>query len=239
ELVREIERDLLELEGTPGNRTLVDRLFRHLHTIKGGAGMSGMDELAHYTHAVEGMLDEVRKGSLAMTSSLVSLLLEALDCLRGFMAEAIGEGGLDRQAVQDSHRRTLALIGRAPAPAPAAAPVPAAAPAAAAAAAPVETPFIIQVRAQPDFFPTPSEAAAVHSALARLGELIAVPHEHSLPPAEKRQGDQHYLWRSFHLTPPAEEAAVAAALADWSRQHRVTIDRIHAVPTAPVDQEKI
>src|SRR5262249_13410430 len=40
-------------------------------------------------------------------------------------------------------------------------------------------------------------------------------------------------------TTPAEEAAVAAALADWSRQHRVTMDRIHAVPTAPVDQEKI
>src|SRR5262249_34296372 len=122
ELVREIERDLLELEGTPGNRTLVDRLFRHLHTIKGGAGMSGMDELAHYTHAVEGMLDEVRKGSLAMSSSLVSLLLEALDCLKGFMAEAIGEGRLDRRAVQDSHRRTLALMGRTP---PAAPPAPA------------------------------------------------------------------------------------------------------------------
>src|SRR6185503_11183054 len=87
ELVREIERDLLELEGAPGNRTLVDRLFRHLHTIKGG---------------------------LAMTSALVSLLLEALDCLKGFMAEAMGEGRLDRRAVQDSHRRTLALMGRAP-----------------------------------------------------------------------------------------------------------------------------
>ena len=115
ELVQEIERDLLELEASPGNHTLVDRLFRYLHTIKGGAGMSGMEELAHYTHAVEGILDEVRKGSLTMTSALVSLLLEALDCIKGFMAEAVGERTLDRGAVSDSHRKIIASMGREPA----------------------------------------------------------------------------------------------------------------------------
>ena len=90
ELVQDIEADLLQLEDAPSSRGLVDRLFRSLHTIKGGAGMTGMELLSHYTHAVENMLDEVRKGHLAMSSALVSLLLEALDCLKGLMAEALG-----------------------------------------------------------------------------------------------------------------------------------------------------
>ena len=63
EILEDIERDLLDLETSPGNRTLVDGLFRHLHTMKGSAGVAGMEELAHYTHAVESMLDEVRKRS--------------------------------------------------------------------------------------------------------------------------------------------------------------------------------
>ena len=71
ELVQDIEEDLLQLEDAPGSRGLVDRLFRSLHTIKGGAGMTGMELLSHYTHAVENMLDEVRKGHLAMSSALV------------------------------------------------------------------------------------------------------------------------------------------------------------------------
>ena len=239
ELVRDIERDLLELEGAPGNRTLVDRLFRHLHTIKGGAGMSGMEELAHYTHAVEGMLDEVRKGSLTMSSALISLLLEALDCLKGFMTEAMGEAPLDRRRVDESHRKTLQFMGSLPEPVAAPAATPARAAAVEAAAAPAETPFIIQVHAQPDFFPLPSELAAVRGSLARLGELITISHEHSLPPEEKRQRDKSYLWRSFHLVTAAEKATIASALADWIHHHHVTIDLVNTPPTAPDDQEKI
>jgi len=238
ELVRDIERDLLELENTPDNRTLVDRLFRHLHTIKGGAGMSGMEELARYAHAVEGMLDEVRKGSLTQSSALVSLLLEALDCIKGFMAEAMGGGALDRRAVDESHRKNLEFMGRSPEPALAPA-TPAQAAAVEAAAARAEIPFIIQVYTQPDFFPPPSELAAVRGSLARLGELITISHEHSLPPEDRRQGDKFYLWRSFHLVTAAGEAAISSALADWTARHRVTIDLVNSPPARPTKQEKI
>jgi chemotaxis protein histidine kinase CheA len=178
--------------------------------------MSGMVELAHYTHAVESMLDEVRKGSLTMSSALVSLLLEALDCLKGFMAEATGEGALDRRRVEESHRKTLHLMGRALEPAPVPAPAPVAP--VAAAAAPAEIPYIVQVHAQPDFFPLPSELETVRGSLARLGELVTISHEHSLPPEEKRQRDKSYLWRSFHLVTAADNAAKSDI--GWGHQIR-------------------
>jgi two-component system, chemotaxis family, sensor kinase CheA len=87
ELLQDIESDVLQLESNPGARGLVDRLFRNLHTIKGGAGMAGFDSLSKYTHAVESLLDEVRKGSVPLTSDLISILLESLDCLKGYMVK--------------------------------------------------------------------------------------------------------------------------------------------------------
>ncbi|MGE5506800.1 MAG: chemotaxis protein CheA [Actinomycetota bacterium] len=246
ELVQDIEKDLLALETAPGDRALVDRLFRNLHTIKGGAGMAGLDALSHYTHAVENMLDEVRKGALAQSSGLVSLLLEALDFLKGFMAEALGEGALDHQAVEGSRTRILVAMGKGggPAPAPAAAPPPAPAPAepsppAPAALGPELNTFIVQIRCQPDFFPLPSELEDTVARLAALGELLVVSHEHSLPPDDKRKSDQHYLWRTFHLVGEGDETAVNAALAGWAGLHKVEVSALTLLPEAPENQARI
>ena len=240
EILKEIERDLLDLETSPDNRTLVDGLFRHLHTLKGSAGVAGMDELAHYTHAVESMLDEVRNGRISMSSVLASLLLEALDCLKGFIAEASGEGPLDRHIVAESHRKILASMGKA---LPAVTASPPAAPQNSAVSEPSvaseENPFIIQVFARPDFFPRPSELEVVSRSLAKLGELITISHEQSLPSDDRRQSEIFYLWRSFHLVTTANQATIAAALADWSILHRVTIDQVNAPPNSPADQARL
>jgi two-component system chemotaxis sensor kinase CheA len=219
--------------------------------MKGSAGVAGMEELAHYTHAVESMLDEVRSGRIAMSSVLASSLLEALDCLKGFIAEALGEGPLDRHIVAESHRKILAAMGKAPAAAStrlsampvAAASPPAVAPQNSGAPEPVvaseENPFIIQVLSRPDFFPRPSDLEAVSRSLEQLGKLITISHEQSLPSDDRRQSDTFYLWRSFHLVTAANRAAIAAALADWSTLHRVTIDQVNVPPASPADRARL
>lgn len=243
ELVQDIEKDLLQLETSPGSRGLVDKLFRNLHTIKGGAGMAGLDALSHYTHAVENMLDEVRKGSLALSSALISLLLEALDCLKGFMAEALGEGALDQLAMAASHARILEAMGKSGAPAPVltvGAPVPA--PAAEPVLQPIDTAFntfIIQVRAQMDFLPLPSELEQVEVALQAIGELLTVSHDHSLPSDDKRQSNAHYLWRTFHLVTESQQDTVAVPLGDWQKSHQVDICQLTLLPIAPENQTQI
>jgi two-component system chemotaxis sensor kinase CheA len=239
ELVQDIEADLLQLEDAPSSRGLVDRLFRSLHTIKGGAGMTGMELLSHYTHAVENMLDEVRKGHLAMSSALVSLLLEALDCLKGLMAEALGEGTLDGHVVEESRRKIMAAMGKGRMPEPVVTTL----------VEPLRDEplrsgsalytFIIQVHAQPDFIPLPSELDARVAALSAMGQLVIVSHDHSLPPEGKRDLEHFYLWRSFHLVTEADEASVQAAMAGWLEQHRIDVIHITMLPEAPLDQAEI
>ena len=50
EILQDLEQGILQLEGQPKKKSLVDRIFRNMHTIKGGAGMVMQIELADYAH---------------------------------------------------------------------------------------------------------------------------------------------------------------------------------------------
>jgi len=87
ELLVDLESALLELEDRPEDPELVDRAFRAMHTIKGGGGMFGFDEVANFTHHLENVFDQVRNGELAITKELINIGLEAKDHIRGLIDE--------------------------------------------------------------------------------------------------------------------------------------------------------
>ena len=100
DLVQELESSLLELESNLDDRSIVDRIFRAMHTIKGGAGMVMQSELSEYAHHLESLLDLVRSGVVGCTSELVSTLLKANDCIIGFIKKIRGEGEVDEDLKQ-------------------------------------------------------------------------------------------------------------------------------------------
>ena len=79
DLLPELESALLELEETPGDSELVNRVFRALHTIKGSGAMFGFDAVADFTHEVETVFDLVRNGEAAVSTHLLDLTLGAKD----------------------------------------------------------------------------------------------------------------------------------------------------------------
>ena len=85
EILVELESSLLELNENRGDKELVARAFRALHTIKGSGAMFGFDELAAFTHKLENAFDEVRNGRLSVTSELVDLSLAALDQIKAML----------------------------------------------------------------------------------------------------------------------------------------------------------
>ncbi|HNW65419.1 MAG TPA: Hpt domain-containing protein, partial [Piscinibacter sp.] len=50
EQIASIEQLLLQLEDTPDDRELLDALFRCAHTVKGSAGIFGLDAVVAFTH---------------------------------------------------------------------------------------------------------------------------------------------------------------------------------------------
>jgi len=111
ELLEELEASLLELEKNPADLSIVGRVFRAMHTIKGSGAMFGFDEIAGFTHHVETVLDKVREGAVPVTKELVDLTLASRDHIRALLDAATGEGESDPAAGEKIIASLQVLVG--------------------------------------------------------------------------------------------------------------------------------
>jgi two-component system chemotaxis sensor kinase CheA len=106
EIVDRLYRDLDELRVVrlQGRlrRELAARIFRHVHTLKGSAGSFGLGAITDVTHELEGVLDGVRLGRVAIDDRLLDLFEDAIDAI----AQGLGDSS------QMTEGSTAALIGR-------------------------------------------------------------------------------------------------------------------------------
>ena len=82
ELLGNLETALMELEEHPERSSLINDVFRALHTIKGSGAMFGFDNVAQFTHSVEGLFDEIRKGLISINPEIINIGLRSADCIR-------------------------------------------------------------------------------------------------------------------------------------------------------------
>ena len=99
EIIEDLEEGVLLLEEQPKKRSLIDRIFRAMHTIKGGAGMVMETELAEYAHHFENLLDKARNGEIVCTPEMASLLLSSIDGFRSFLTKIREGGDVDQQHI--------------------------------------------------------------------------------------------------------------------------------------------
>jgi two-component system chemotaxis sensor kinase CheA len=81
EMLEAMETALLGLAHTEGEERAesINAIFRAAHTIKGSAGLFGLDQIVAFTHVVESVLDHVRDGKVAIDDALLTLLLSCGD----------------------------------------------------------------------------------------------------------------------------------------------------------------
>ncbi|MEE4197896.1 MAG: chemotaxis protein CheA [Bacteroidales bacterium] len=80
--IKDLEDALLILENEPNNRELVERVFRAMHTIKGGGAMFGFQQLSDFTHHLENVYDLVREDKLSVTRDLLDITLQSVDHMK-------------------------------------------------------------------------------------------------------------------------------------------------------------
>ncbi len=87
EIVEELNDNLLTLEKNPETGgDIVNDIFRFFHNLKGNSGIIGYKELNGLTHVAETLLNKVRKEEVAVTHSLVDLLLDVVDSMDELLA---------------------------------------------------------------------------------------------------------------------------------------------------------
>jgi len=108
ELLESMEDALLKVEQSPDDADLINAIFRAAHTIKGSAGLFGLDHVVRFTHNAENVLDQVRAGKLPINGEIVALFLEVCD----HMGTLINHVAASEEFPPEVQERSAVLIER-------------------------------------------------------------------------------------------------------------------------------
>lgn len=110
-----LEAGLLNLDAGDRDPETLNAIFRAAHSIKGGAGTFGFQDVANVTHALETLLDQLREGEREVSAELITTLLESVDGLRELLTIAKSGEDADPAFVQGLRGAFEKLLGETPA----------------------------------------------------------------------------------------------------------------------------
>lgn len=88
DLIEGLEAAVLELESHPTDATIVQRVFRIMHTLKGNSSMFGFTQIDRFTHHMETIYDQIRSNEKEIDRTVLDLTLRSVDHLRALLREA-------------------------------------------------------------------------------------------------------------------------------------------------------
>jgi two-component system, chemotaxis family, sensor kinase CheA len=213
EQIEALEQLLLELEDRPDDRELLNALFRCAHTVKGSAGIFGLDRVVAFTHHVETLLDQLREGLVALTPALSTLLLRCNDQIRTLVDQA-RHAAVDEDEAAVAARAALVVELRAAAALEAPVPPSAAEPerAQAGAAAPQSQRWHVSVAFGADTFRNGMDPLAILNYVRGLGEVPTLVCDiDAVPALDQLDAESCHLGFEFGLVSEATRAEIEGA----------------------------
>ncbi len=267
EQLAELESGLLKLNDGDRDPETVNAVFRAVHSIKGGAGAFGLDDLVSFAHVFETTLDCVRSNKLEPTQDVLKVMLKSADVLADLTNAARDGGSVDESRSRTLIRELEALAhGEAPAAAEPA-PKPAAAPKAVAPAPVVEKPAVndegfqpipfsfgdfdeepadhyvptVQVAFKPkkDLYAKGNEAVLLLRDVSRLGEMSVYCDMDALPTLDKMNPEEAYFSWKISVTTDKGEDGVRSVFefAEWDCDLDIQTVEEDVVGEAASDEE--
>ncbi len=238
EQLAELESGLLKLNDGDRDPETVNAVFRAVHSIKGGAGAFGLEELVAFAHVFETTLDCVRSNKLEPNQDVLKVMLKSADVLADLVTCSRDGGSVEESRTRGLVKELEALAnGEAP---PAAEAPKAAKPAAAPVVQPtddsgfqpipftfdsfgddeaVEDQFTYEVTFKPtrELYSKGNEAALLLRDLSRLGEMSIACDMDQLPALESMDPEASYFGWKISITTPKSEDEVRAVFefAEW------------------------
>jgi len=114
DLIDNLEATVLELEDRPTDSSIVQRVFRIMHTLKGNSSMFGFTQIDRFTHQMETIYDQIRSNEREVDSTVLDLTLRSVDHLRSLLRES-GQESAEVMEEQEELMRVMSDIieGRA------------------------------------------------------------------------------------------------------------------------------
>ena len=246
ELLQQMEEAVLELDSRPGDRALVDQLFRGMHTIKGGAAVVMRPDLADYTHRLESLLDQGRRGQVSAGKTLISTLLEAIDCVGLFISGIPGGLAVDQTRVDASIQNVSALVESAThSPLEVQEAGESVSSALTAIASKKSQAYLVTLKFNPQMPEQGGDPLLLLKELAELGDCITVVHPGKLPDIAEFDASRLYVWWSIKLTTSLSQSQIEQTLLffregnelsvvpfDFTPKETDTVERAHQAQIA-------
>ena len=226
EALQQIEAGLTDIRAGQSTDETINAVFRAVHSVKGGAGIFGFEQLVGFAHVFETVLDGLRRGSLTATSENLDVLLTASDVLsdlvgtsRSGQSAPANFGSECRAALEQIIQQDSAGGGGAddntPAPAdfdgidftPVSVDLDAVSDAPAGDVDPMHS-YAITFRPKAEMLKKANEPLYVLRELRKLGELDLEAHTELLPPFTELEPDHPYIWWTATLRTSASRAQV-------------------------------
>jgi two-component system chemotaxis sensor kinase CheA len=90
EALAELDSRFIELESAADKIPIIDAIFRPVHSIKGNSGFFGLGQIKAFSHDLETLLDDLRKGRLGISAAITDVLLAGVDELKAMIARVRG-----------------------------------------------------------------------------------------------------------------------------------------------------
>ncbi|MBB4234959.1 chemotaxis protein CheA [Rhizobium esperanzae] len=117
EQLAELESGLLKMNDGDRDPETVNAVFRAVHSIKGGAGAFGLDDLVAFAHVFETTLDCVRSNKLEPNQDVLKVMLKSADVLADLTNAARDGGSVDESRSRGLVKELEALAnGELPSP---------------------------------------------------------------------------------------------------------------------------
>lgn len=158
-----VGRSLIELETAASPGEIVNDLFRNVHTVKGGARLLKISRVEAISHAMENLLDQVRKGTRTVTPVTIDVLMDCTHALESLLDQVAAGGPLSTPIRPLIEALNAVSQGVAPAVTPGVAAPPARA--------------AVPAAAEPPAAGLTSGSAAQRARMVAGGESIRVPAE--------------------------------------------------------------
>ncbi|HEV7434953.1 MAG TPA: chemotaxis protein CheA [Pseudorhizobium sp.] len=238
EQLAELESGLLKLNDGDRDPETVNAVFRAVHSIKGGAGAFGLDDLVAFAHVFETTLDCVRSNKLEPNQDVLKVMLKSADVLAD-LTNAARDGGYVDESRSRALVKELEALANGEVPV-ASAEVPKAQPKPAVAAptddsgfqpipftfdgfdedeAPADAGQVFEISFKPrrDLYSKGNEAALLLRDLSRIGEMSINCDLESLPDLDKLDPEESYVsWMiSLRTTKTEDEIRAVFEFAEW------------------------
>ena len=110
DFLSEMDGLFVQLEESSGEISIIESIFRPIHSIKGNSSFFGYMQIKNLAHEMETLLDLLRKEQLTISGPLIDVLLEGVDNLKSILlrCRASEQEVLDEAAFNDLITRVKA-----------------------------------------------------------------------------------------------------------------------------------